>query len=134
MSKINKEERLRRDGFEYFVSIYLDQSIRIPEIDEEIRRRKLTNKPIGLNKKAELEYINSVKEDILRVTLIMYIWILHNKLNFGEKRLTKAIEWFWEMADYFTGDYISYKDICETLKLETGLNIEFDWNIKNEDK
>lgn len=127
MGKISKEEQARRDGFEYFVRLYRSQKIRIPEIDEEIRRRGLTGKPIGLDKKSEMEYVEMIQKQTLQVAIVIYVWILHNKLEWGEKRLLRAMQWFWDMADLLTEDYLSYQDIAETLKAETGIQMEFDW-------
>ncbi len=127
MGKISKEEQARRDGFEYFVRLYRSQKIRIPEIDEEIRRRCLTGKPIGLDKKSEMEYVGMIQKQTLQVAIVIYVWILHNKLEWGEKRLLRAMQWFWDMADLLTEDYLSYQDIAETLKNETGIQMEFDW-------
>lgn len=127
MAKISKEEQARRDGFEYFVRLYRSQKIRIPEIDEEIRRRGLIGKPIGLDKKAELEYVGQIQKHTLQVALVIYVWILHNKLEFGEKRILRAMDWFWDMADLLTDDYLDYQDIADTLLQETGVELRFDW-------
>ncbi len=126
MAKLSKEERIRIDGFEYFVSIYKNQDIRIPEIDEEIRRRNLTGKPIGIDKKSELAYEALIQKHVLKIAVIIYTWILHNKLGFGEKRLIRAIEWFWEVADQIDEDYVTCQDFIDTLKEECGLEIKFD--------
>ena len=127
MARLSKEEQARRDGFEYFTRIYRSQKIRIPEIDEEIRRRGLTGKPIGLDKKAELEYVGMIQKQTLQVAIVIYVWILHNKLEWGEKRLLRAMQWFWDMADLLTEDYLDYQDIAQTLKDETGIEMHFDW-------
>lgn len=127
MARLSKEEQARRDGFDYFVRLYRSQKIRIPEIDEEIRRRGLIGKPIGLDKQAELEYVGMIQKQTLQVAIVIYVWILHNKLECGEKRLLRAMQWFWDMADLLTEDYLSYQDIAETLKAETGIQMEFDW-------
>jgi len=127
MAKISKEEQARRDGFEYFVRLYRGQKIRIPEIDEEIRRRGLIGKPIGLDKQAELEYVGQIQKHTLQVALVIYVWILHNKLEFGEKRILRAMDWFWDMADLLTDDYLDYQDIADTLLQETGVELRFDW-------
>lgn len=134
MGKISKEEQARRDGFEYFVRLYKNQDVRIPEIDEEIERRKLTGKPIGLDKKSEIDFVANIQKYILQVCIVIYTWILHNKLEFGEKRLIRAIEWYWDMAELLTGDYLTYKDIAETLREETGVEMNFDWLSENDNK
>ena len=127
MARLSKEEQARRDGFEYFVRLYRSQKVRIPEIDEEIRRRGLIGKPIGLDKKAELEYVGQIQKHTLQVALVIYVWILHNKLEFGEKRILRAMDWFWDMADLLTEDYLDYRDIADTLLQETGVELRFDW-------
>jgi len=127
MARLSKEEQARRDGMDYFVRLYRSQDVRIPEIDEEIARRNLTGKPIGLDKKSEMEYVEMIQKQTLQVAIVLYVWILHNKLEWGEKRLLRAMQWFWDMADLLTEDYLSYQDIAETLKAETGIQMEFDW-------
>lgn len=74
MARLSKEEQARRDGFDYFVRLYRQQSIRIPEIEEEIQRRNIKGVPIGLDKKTEEEYCASIRQNALDTVLIMSEW------------------------------------------------------------
>lgn len=136
MGKISKEEQARRDGFEYFVRLYRQQSVRIPEIDEEIARRNLTGKPIGIDKKTEQEYCQGVRMNTLDTVLIMVEWVLHEKLGFGRIRLNRFKAWFNDAADSLDRDYISWGDIRKALEEETGITTEINWfgqPVKNEE-
>ena len=136
MGKISKEEQARRDGFEYFVRLYRQQSIRIPEIDEEIKRRNIKGVPIGLDKKTEEEYCASIRQNTLDTVLIMSEWVLHNKMGFGRIRLNRFKEWFNEAAEFLADDWYSRGDLRKTLEEETGIETQIRWfgkPVKNEE-
>lgn len=127
MARLSKEEQARRDGFDYFVRLYKTQNIRIPEIDEEIKRRGLTGKPIGMDKQTEKDFTLKVQEYTQQAMLTIFIWVLHNKMEFGEKRILRMLGWIWDMTDYINGDWVEFKDLTKTLKEETGVDLHFDW-------
>lgn len=136
MGKISKEEQARRDGFDYFVRLYRQQSIRIQEIEEEIQRRNIKGVPIGLDKKTEEEYCASIRQNTLDTVLIMSEWVLHNKMGFGRIRLNRFKEWFNEAAEFLVGDYYSWGDLRKTLEEETGIETQIRWfgkPVKNEE-
>ena len=127
MAKINKFEQARIDGFEYFVRLYQKQDIRIPEIDEEIKRRNLTGKPIGLDKDMEQEYCKNVFRLAVDTTTILVQEVLHIKYGFGRKRLNQFKEWFNSEADCVTSDSVTWGDIRKALEEETGIETEIQW-------
>lgn len=136
MGKISKEEQARRDGFDYFVRLYRQQSIRIPEIEEEIQRRNIKGVPIGLDKKTEEEYCASIRQNTLDTVLIMSEWVLHNKMGFGRIRLNRFKEWFNEAAEFLADDWYSWGDLRKTLEEETGIETQIRWfgkPVKNEE-
>ena len=136
MAKISKEEQWRRDGFEYFVKIYRQQSVRIPEIEEEIKRRNIKGVPIGIDQKTEEEFCAAVRENILDTVLTMTLWVLHNKLGFGRIRLNRFKAWFNESAEFLVGDWYSWGDLRKTLEEETGIETQIRWfgkPVKNEE-
>ena len=127
MAKISKVEQARIDGFDYFVRLYQKQDIRIPEIDDEIERRRVTGKPIGVDKQTELEYCKHVRMEILETVLILTEWVLHSKLGYGKKRLEQFKNWFNDEADSIDRDYITWGDIRAALKKEIGVETEIHW-------
>jgi hypothetical protein len=127
MGRMNRDEQNRRDGFEYFASIYMSQDIRIPEIDAEIASRKLTGKPIGLLKSAEAEYRKSIQVNCIQLCVINSAWVLHDKFGYGEKRIRKFVDAFMKMmGEYIAGDYVSWDDIRQALLKEVGIYFEFE--------
>ena len=136
MAKINKYEQARIDGFNYFVSIYNKQNIRIPEIDDEIKRRQIAGKPIGLDKQTELEYCKGIQSNLLETVLILVEWVLHTKCGFGKDRLNRFKNWFNDAAYSIDAEYITWGDIRATLMKETGIETEIHWfgkPVKNEE-
>lgn len=136
MARLSKEEQARRDGFEYFVRLYRQQSVRIPEIEEEIQRRNIKGVPIGLDKKTEEEYCASIRQNTLDTVLIMSEWVLHNKMGFGRIRLNRFKEWFNEAAEFLADDWYSWGDLRKTLEDETGIETQIRWfgkPVKNEE-
>ena len=138
--KISKEERARRDGFDYFVSLYqrygVEAGKRIPEIDEEIERRALTGKPIGVDRQMEKEFANRVQYNCLDTIMVMSMFVLHDKFGFGTKRLERFQDEFTEAGDALVKDYISWGDIRKVLQDETGIETKIRWNgnpIKDEE-
>ena len=128
MARLSKEEQARRDGFDYFVRIYKKQKIRIPEIDEEIKKRGLVGKPIGLDKTAERDFVNRLRYNCLDTITIMALYVLHDKFGFGYTRLKRFQENFNLTAESLTEDYVSWGDIREVLKKETGIETKIRWN------
>lgn len=136
MARLSKEEQARRDGFDYFVRLYRQQSIRITEIEEEIQRRNIKGVPIGLDKKTEEEYCASIRQNTLDTVLIMSEWVLHNKMGFGRIRLNRFKEWFNEAAEFLADDWYSWGDLRKTLEEETGIETQIRWfgkPVKNEE-
>ena len=136
MARLNKIEQARRDGFDYFVNLYKRQAVRIPELDEEIKRRGLTGKPVGVDKQAELDFCAGIRLNTLETVLILTEFVLHDKFGFGRERLNRFKEYFNNAADAMDRDYISWGDVRAVLERETGVKTEIHWfgkPVKNEE-
>lgn len=127
MGKISKEEQARRDGFEYFAMLYKSQEVRIPIIDEELKRRAITGKPIGISKGAELALCAGIRKNTLQASLIIAIWTLHNKFGFGEIRIDRFMNEYFKTSELIGDDYITFSDIQTALNEETGIEVEMEW-------
>ena len=59
----------------------------------------------------------------LRVIAYVPLIVLHDKWGFGKKRLEKFLYEFAEQIDCLENQYVSFDDMIEAIKDETGLVI-----------
>lgn len=127
MGRMNKQEAARRDGFEYFVNLYLKQDLRIPSIDEEINTRKLTGRPIGIADESENKYRIALKVNCVQICVMNAAWVLHDKFGFNREQIQSFADEFGKiMGQYVAEDYVSWQDIHDALKEETGIDFNFE--------
>lgn len=76
----------------------------------------------GIDKFRE-EIRDDVTDKALRVIAYVPLIVLHDKWEFGKKRLEKFLYEFAEQIDCLENQYVSFDDMIEAIKDETGLVI-----------
>lgn len=70
------------------------------------------------------EIRDDVADKALRVIAYVPLIVLRDKWRFGKKRLEKFLFEFAEQIDCVENKYVSFDDMIEAIKNETGLNVD----------
>lgn len=117
----SKEERWRREGMAWALKIAEERGI--DGLKADMKKRGVSFTPIGITKKAEDDFVRQVKENcILSFSAIMAM-VLRDKYGFGSKRMSEYAVYFYEMCDSIYGEWLTYDDIFQVIKDETGVDL-----------
>lgn len=128
MSKLDKYMQGRTEGMEFALRLAKDKGIE--ELEKEVRFRNRTGVSLNLTR----QEIASGSEDIKNMTfdtmLAMSMMVLRDEFDFGKIRLKRFKDRFTEKTASLVDDYCTWLDIIDTLKEETGIDLEIRWNQK----
>ncbi|MBO5100591.1 MAG: hypothetical protein J6B63_04705 [Treponema sp.] len=83
----------------------------------------LNIKVSDINKNKETATKDAVNEAV-SLMLSIPVMVLHDKYGFGKKRLQKFTDQCLELFDSFNKGYVSFEDLINTLKEETGVEVK----------
>ena len=59
-----------------------------------------------------------------KANLILTIMVLHDKFQFGTKRLEKFLKEYWELLDSYERGYFKMAELEAAIKEETGIEVK----------
>lgn len=83
--------------------------------------RGLTGCPIGVKKTDVDNFVNSTKDSILKTVTLLSAVTLRDEFDFGATRLTRFINRFNEKTECLLLDVVSWSEMAESMKEETGI-------------
>lgn len=121
MSKLSKEECARYSGAEWLLRLAKEKGLE--EAEKELERRGIRNIPLGV-KKSDVDnmYVSERANIILCMTLISAV-TLYDEFNFNVDELNKFINRFNIKADCLSKDYVTWENLQQNIKEETGILI-----------
>lgn len=121
MGRMNKEEQARQDGMDYAYRLAKKEGMEA--LEARITRNRKTIAPAFVNDSMLKDFEHYVKNNcIISFTCIMAM-ILRDKYGFGRKRMSEFAAYFYDMADSISEKWLTYKDIIETIREETGVDL-----------
>lgn len=128
MAKVDKKiHEYRMAGAAWILDIAKKDGIESAE--KELERRGAEFIPMEINNVALKEFEERVKNNTIDTICLLSAATLRDEFGFGKERLKRFVERFNEKSDCICENYVTWNDMIEQMKEETGI----DFNIrKNE--
>ena len=121
MSKLSKEELARYQGANWILDKI--KAVGIEEAEKELIRRGARNIPLAVKDSDLRKFEQTEKANTIKSMLLISIYCIHDAYGFDEKELNEFINLFNSRAESLVKNYVSWKDIQQTMAEETGIFI-----------
>ena len=128
MSKLDQYMQGRTEGMEFALRLAKDKGIE--ELEKEVRFRNRTGVSLNLTRQEIASGSENIKNMTFDTMLAMSMMVLRDEFEFGKIRLQRFKDRFTEKTASLVDDYCTWLDITDTLKEETGIDLEIRWNQK----
>lgn len=122
MSKLDQYMQGRTEGMEFALRLAKDKGIE--ELEKEVRFRNRTGVLLNLTRQELAAGSQNIKNMTFDTMLAMSLMVLRDEFDFGKKRLERFKDRFTQKAASLAGDYCTWLDIIDTIKDETGIDLE----------
>lgn len=94
-------------------------------LEEEIRVRGVTGISVNLSQKELIQALDPIKDLTIRTMLAMSVATIRDEFKFGKDRLQRFVNRFMQKTECLADGWVTWKDICQNIQEETGIEIEF---------
>lgn len=94
-------------------------------LEEEIKARGVTGISVNLSQKELEQALTPIKDLTIRTLLAMSVSSLRDEYGFGKERLQRFVDRFMKKTECLAAGWVTWKDICENIEEETGIQIDF---------
>lgn len=122
MSKLDKYMQGRTEGMEFALRLAKDKGIE--ELEKEVKFRNRTGISLNLTRQELAAGSQNIKNMTFDTMLAMSLMVLRDEFDFGKKRLERFKDRFTQKATSLADDYCTWLDIIDTIKEETGIDLE----------
>ena len=129
MARIDKLERARQEGMSYALEVAKKKGIE--GLEEELRMRGITGIPIGVSRSAVDKAVENIKNQTLDTVNILTAMTLHDEFGFGAARIERFRKRFDFKTECLMEDYVTWLEMIDALKKETGLEYAIRMNDKD---
>ena len=119
MSKLSKEELARYQGANWILDKI--KAAGIEEAEKELIKRGARNMPLAVKESDLRKFEQTEKANTIKSVLLISIYCIHDAYDFDEKEINEFIKLFNSRADSLVKNYVSWKDIQQTMAEETGI-------------
>ena len=126
MSKLDQYMQGRTEGMEFALRLAKDKGIE--ELEKEVRFRNRTGISLNLTRQELAAGSQNIKNMTFDTMLAMSLMVLRDEFDFGKKRLERFKDRFTQKATSLADDYCTWLDIIDTIKEETGIDLEIRMN------
>ena len=121
MGKLSKEELARFSGAEWMIRYIKEKGIEAAE--RELEMRGVRGIPLAVKEGDLVRFSTREKKNTIATMILMACMTLRDEFGFGFDRMNRFIDRFNKKTECLVGKYVSWKDIQETIREETGLLI-----------
>ena len=121
MSKLSKEELARYQGANWILDKI--KAVGIEEAEKELIMRGARNIPLAVKDSDLRKFEQTEKANTIKSMLLISIYCIHDAYDFDEKEINEFIKLFNSRAESLVKNYVSWKDIQQTMAEETGIFI-----------
>ena len=123
MAKVDKKiHEYRMSGASWILDIVKKDGIEAAE--NELKRRGADFIPMEINNDALKDFETRVKGRTIDTICLLSAVTLRDEFGFGKDRLRRFVERFNEKADCLGDDYVTWGDMIEQMKEETGIDFD----------
>lgn len=121
MSKLSKEELARYQGANWILDKV--KEVGIDEAEKNLIMRGARNIPLSVKDSDLRKFEQTEKANTIKSMLLISIYCIHDAYDFDEKEINEFIKLFNSRAESLVKNYVSWKDIQQTMAEETGIFI-----------
>lgn len=121
MSKLSKEELARYQGANWILDKI--KAVGIEEAEKNLIMRGARNIPLSVKDSDLRKFEQTEKANTIKSMLLISIYCIHDAYDFDEKEINEFINLFNSRAESLVKNYVSWKDIQQTMAEETGIFI-----------
>lgn len=121
MSKLSKEELARYQGANWILDKI--KAVGIEEAEKDLINRGARNIPLSVKDSDLRKFEQTEKANTIKSMLLISIYCIHDAYDFDEKEINEFIKLFNSRAESLVKNYVSWKDIQQTMAEETGIFI-----------
>lgn len=121
MSKLSKEELARYQGANWILDKI--KAVGIEEAEKNLIMRGARNIPLSVKDSDLRKFEQTEKANTIKSMLLISIYCIHDAYDFDEKEINEFIKLFNSRAESLVKNYVSWKDIQQTMAEETGIFI-----------
>ena len=121
MSKLSKEELARYEGANWILDIIKEKGIE--EAEKNLTMRGARGIPLGIKDSDLRKFERAEKANTIKSLLLISIYCMHDEFDFDKPEIDRFIKLFNSRADSLVKEYVSWKDIQQTMAEETGILI-----------
>ena len=95
----------------------------LEEAEKELEQRGIRQMPIGINKSDLKRFEQYEKQNTIKTVLLMALMVMRDEYGFEYERLNRFIDRFNKKTACLVDDYVSWRDIQQTILDETGIHV-----------
>lgn len=122
MSKVDSFMEGRTQGLLLAYQIVSDGGIEA--LEKEIRFRNKTKINTNMDLKSLNKETVKIKAHTIDSMTVVNVSVLHDEFGFGEKRITRFLNKFWDIADSIIRDYATMQDYVDMIHDELGIDLK----------
>lgn len=119
MSRLSKEEVARYQGANWLLDKV--KAIGIEEAEKDLINRGARNIPLAIKDSDLRRFEQAEKANTIKSMLLISIYCIHDAYEFEEEEINKFVKLFNSRAECIVKNYVSWKDIQQTMAEETGI-------------
>ena len=119
MSRLSKEELARYEGANWILEKVKAEGIEAAEKDLEMRG--IRHIPLKVKESDLRKFEASEKANTIKSMLLISIYCMHDEFDFDEPEINRFIKLFNSRAECLVKEYVSWKEIQQTMAEETGI-------------
>ena len=119
MSRLSKEELARYEGANWILDMVKEKGIEAAEKDLEMRNTR--GIPLKVKESDLRKFEASEKANTIKSMLLISIYCMHDEFDFDEPEINRFIKLFNSRAECLVKEYVSWKEIQQTMAEETGI-------------
>jgi hypothetical protein len=119
MSKLSKEELARYQGANWILDKI--KAVGIEEAEKELINRGARDMPLAVKESDLHKFEQSEKSNTIKTMLLFSIYCMYDEFDLSVEQINKFITRFNSRAESLIRDYVSWKDIQQTMAEETGI-------------
>jgi len=121
MSRLSKEELARYEGANWILEMVKSKGI--DEAEKDLAMRGARNIPLKVKESDLKKFEVSEKANTIKSMLLISIYCMHDEFGFEQPEINRFIKLFNSRAECLVKEYVSWKDIQQTMAEETGILI-----------
>lgn len=106
---------------DYACNIAVNQGI--DALKERCRRNADTYVPCFVDDQVVKEFTERAKHSCMFTEMALFMYCLHDKFGWGQKRLQELLDEFVKMSDVIWYKWLDFKDITKAIREETGIDL-----------